>query len=207
MKSKNKSENNSPNFHKKRNTQDLIFNFLLSHVKEFPELITGYSDIESRQPRNQINNLLKKSELDSLFIRKNGAYLNIEHQLVLNTSKILKNVRYILLLMEEGKEVEQIIVYTGYQDVKKYFATNDIFVKTGLVETRKIDASIRLNNIYFKINNNQELNAYDISDACILPLYNDGKSNEEIIDNLVYITKHCRTTDFLFKILGVCVLV
>lgn len=53
MKSKIKSENNSTNFHKKRNTQDLIFNFLLSHVKEFPELITGYNDIESRQPRNQ----------------------------------------------------------------------------------------------------------------------------------------------------------
>ena len=95
--------------------------------------------------------------------------------------------------------------HTGYSDITKYIASNDIFVKTGWIETRKIDASIRLNNIYFKINNNQELNAYDICDACILPVYNHVKSNEELIDILVYITKNCKTTAFLFEILVTCV--
>ena len=107
--------------------------------------------------------------------------------------------------MEEGYEIEQIIVYTGYSDITKYFASNDIFVKTGWIETRKIDASIRLNNIFFKIDNNQELNAYDICDACLLPVYNHGKSNDELIDILVYITKNCKTEEFLFEILITCV--
>ena len=167
MKDNFDNDDSEVKFYGQRNTQDLIFNFLLTRVREFPAHLTGYGDIKSNQPRNLINNLLKKSELDSLFMRKNGDFLNIEHQKVINRSKILKNARYILQLMEDNYIIEQIIVYTGDSDIKKYLASTDIFVKTGWVETRKIDASIRLNNIYFKINNNQELNAYDICDACI----------------------------------------
>ncbi|MBR0371204.1 MAG: hypothetical protein IJH63_10875 [Methanobrevibacter sp.] len=199
MKNKSNKDDSEVSFYGLRNTQDLIFNFLFSKVKEFPAHLTGYKDIESNQPRNLINNLLKKSELDSLFMRKNGVFLNIEHQTVINQRKILKNASYILQLMEDNYEIEQIIVYTGHSDITKYIASNDIFVKTGWIETRKIDASIRLNNIYYKINNNQELNAYDICDACILPVYNHGKSNEELIDSLVYITKIVKRQLFYLK--------
>ena len=38
-----------------------------------------------------------------------------------------------------------------------------------------------------------------------MPVYNHGKTNKELIDILLHITKNCKTTDFLFEILIVCV--
>ena len=38
-----------------------------------------------------------------------------------------------------------------------------------------------------------------------MPVYNHGKSNDKLIDILVYITKNCKTANFLFEILITCV--
>ena len=205
MKNNNTNSDEAITLYERRNTQDLLFHFLSNNVEEFPRYITGYDDIGKREPNELIDDLLKKSELDSLYSRKNGIMINIEHQLQYNNFKILKNTRYILELIEKGFTVEQWVVYTGKEDISGYYSNQDIFVKTHILQSRRIDSTKILNNIYFKISNNTPLNVYDVLDVCSFPTINHGKSDDEAVDIILDITRECKTKPSLLNILTTCV--
>ena len=67
---KNEEKIKNYNLYNKRNTQDYIFRFLRSHLKEFPEYISGYTDIKQQKPTDQINEKFEKSEMDSYLSEK-----------------------------------------------------------------------------------------------------------------------------------------
>ena len=205
MKNNNTNSDEAINVYDRRNTQDWVFHFLSNNVEEFPRYITGYDDIGKREPNDLIDDLLKRSELDSLYSRKNGIMINLEHQSQYNNFKILRNTRYILELIEKGFTIEQWVVYTGKKDITGYYSNQDIFVKTHIIQSRRIESTKILNNIYFKIGNNTPLNAYDVLDVCSFPVINHGKSNEEVVDIILDITRKCKTKPSLLNILTTCV--
>ncbi|SDA42875.1 hypothetical protein [Methanobrevibacter millerae] len=207
MKNNNTNSDEAINVYDRRNTQDWVFHFLSNNVEEFPRYITGYDDIGKREPNDLIDDLLKRSELDSLYSRENGIMINLEHQSQYNNFKILRNTRYLLELIEKGYNVEQWVVYTGKNDITGYYSNQDIFVKTHIIQSRRIESTKILNNIYFKIGNNTHLNAYDVLDVCSFPVINHGKSNEEVVDIILDITRKCKTKPSLLNILTTCVAV
>lgn len=132
--------------------------------------------------------------------------MNIEHQSQINRKSTAKNTKYILQIIEENKEVEQYIVYTGKREVKTFYADKNLYIKSTIIKTRKIDYTVRLNNILYKIENKKYINGYDIIDIIGMPTFNHDLRDEKLIEILVNIAKNIKTSEFLLNILIICII-
>ena len=101
--------------HTIRQADDLIFIDSISSIAEFPSFITGYDDIEHHLPDNIATKALKRKTLDSRMRRKNGDYVNIEHQTIFNNQATDKSAMYFInnASQYDTPYVDQFIFYTG----------------------------------------------------------------------------------------------
>ena len=143
----------------KHNTEDSIFNQCVMGIPEFPQYITSYEDIKNKAHTKMLSEAYKNLNMDLVFERKNGALINIEHHSSLTKEKLARNQEYITTLYSATlKYVEQFIMYTGNLPVNKalYLNYKDTYSPNFFI-TKHIDGKIRLNNLKYKIENNEEI--------------------------------------------------
>lgn len=170
----------------KYNTEDSIFNQCVIGIPEFPQYITSYKDIKNRAHTKIISEAYKNLNLDSVFERKNGKLINIEHHSSLTKEKLARNYEYITTLYSATlKDVEQFIMYTGDLPVNKalYLNYKDVYSPNFFI-TKQIDGEIRINNLKYKIENNKEITSFDIIDLIWMPTFQINMNKEDLIVEL-----------------------
>ena len=170
----------------KHNTEDSIFNQCVMGIPEFPQYITSYEDIKNKAHTKMLSEAYKNLNMDLVFERKNGALINIEHHSSLTKEKLARNQEYITTLYSATlKYVEQFIMYTGNLPVNKalYLNYKDTYSPNFFI-TKHIDGKIRLNNLKYKIENNEEITSYDVIDLIWIPTFRIDINKEDLIVEL-----------------------
>ena len=167
----------------KHNTEDSIFNQCVRGIPEFPQYITSYEDIKNKAHTKILSEAYKNLNMDLVFERKNGALINIEHHSSLTKEKLARDQEYITTLYSATlKYVEQFIMYTGNLPVNKalYLNYKDTYSPNFFI-TKHIDGKIRLNNLKYKIENNEEITSYDVIDLIWIPTFRIDINKEDLI--------------------------
>ena len=167
----------------KHNTEDSIFNQCVMGIPEFPQYITSYEDIKNKAHTKMLSEAYKNLNMDLVFERKNGALINIEHHSSLTKEKLARDQEYITTLYSATlKYVEQFIMYTGNLPVNKalYLNYKDTYSPNFFI-TKHIDGKIRLNNLKYKIENNEEITSYDVIDLIWIPTFRIDINKEDLI--------------------------
>ena len=170
----------------KHNTEDSIFNQCVMGIPEFPQYITSYEDIKNKAHTKILSEAYKNLNMDLVFERKNGALINIEHHSSLTKEKLARDQEYITTLYSATlKYVEQFIMYTGNLPVNKalYLNYKDTYSPNFFI-TKHIDGKIRLNNLKYKIENNEEITSYDVIDLIWIPTFRIDINKEDLIVEL-----------------------
>lgn len=90
--------------------------------------------------------------MDSVYERKDGSLVNIEHHSTLNEEKLARDLDYITTLHRATlKDVEPFIMYTGKLPVKKtvYLNYKDAFTPNFFI-TKFQNGETNLNNLKYK---------------------------------------------------------
>ena len=184
---------------RKHDTEDKIFNHCNVEIEEFTEFITKFKDIEGPYHKRFLSQDFHDLKLDHVRFRKNGDLTSIEHHVILNTIWMSRDFEYVTLLHRAtGRYIHPFIFNTG--DIPKTtveFATPTSFYNPTFVNTQEIEGSVRLNNINYKIDNNQPLNAYDALDIIWMPKYRWDRDIEDIVVELVGIYNNIIIDEYL----------
>ena len=171
----------------KHDTEDKIFNNCNVEIEEFTEFITKFKDIEGPFHRRFLSDEYKDLELDHVRIRKNGELVHIEHHQILTKEWMRRDFQYLVLLHRAtGMLVHPFLFNTG--KIPKFtieFASLTSFYNPTFVNTQEIEGSVRLNNINYKIDNNQQINAFDVLDLIWMPKYRWDRDIESVVVELV----------------------
>ena len=186
--------------HKSRNYKNNIFQFLITVVKEFPTLITGYDDFVSNLNTTQMNPDSEDKKLDGLFERRNGKCVNIEHESEIRQRTLIKDGSYVLNNLASADDLEQFVVYTGDDEFPLYLSSPNLYYHMNVIRTRDIWGPTHLNAIKYKVSHNEELNGFDILDLCLMPFYGNVQSETEVVEEVVSIAPEIKANDFLLKV-------
>jgi len=172
---------------KKHDTEDKIFNLCVVEIDKFMEFITKFNDIEGPFHHRFLSDDYKDLNLDHVSVRKNGDLVHAEHHVIVNKKWMSRDFQYMTTLHRaSGRFIHPFIFNTG--EIPKStieFASINSFYNPTFVNTQEIEGAVRLNNINYKIDNNQQINVYDIIDMIWMPKYRWDREIESIVVELV----------------------
>jgi hypothetical protein len=198
-------DNSLPNMH---DTEDKIFNHCEVEIVEFTEFITKFDDIDGSFHKRFLSDDYKDLNLDNVTLRKNGELIHKEHHSVLTDDGMRRDFQYsVTLHRASGRLVHPFIFNTG--EIPKStmeFACPNSFYNPVFVNTKEIEGSVRLNNIKYKILNNEEINAFDVLDLIWMPKYRWDCEIESIVVELVGIYNQIIVDEHLLNVLRECLI-
>ena len=153
--------------------EDEIFIICMSEFREFPEHITKLDDIIGKYNSRYVSESYKNLNLDSVLERKDKSLINIEHHTSITPDLMRRNHEYCISVHAASKRyVKPFIFYTGNLPIKEVeYVNNTMFYNPTWIMTQKIDGSIRLNNLKYKIEKQEPSTVNDIIDLIWLPKY------------------------------------
>ena len=171
----------------KNNTEDIIFNLCQVESDEFVEFVTKIKDIEGPFHSRFLSDNYKDLQLDNVSLRANGDLVHIEHHSVMNDYLFGRDFQYLTSLsLASGRLIHPFIFNIG--EIPKNtikFVSPTSFYNPVWVNTQEIEESVTLNNIKYKIHNNDEINVFDVLDLIWVPKYRSDREIEDIIVELV----------------------
>lgn len=177
-----KNDGNNIQLPKKQNTEDTIFNHCVTGIPEFPQYITSYNNIKGRAHTKILSKSYQNLNLDSVFQLENGNLVNIEHHSSLTKGKLARDYEYLITLYSATLEsTEQFIMYTGELPMPTTVNLNyrDVYNPHFFI-TQNIDGQVRLNNLKYKIENNEEITPFDVIDLIWMPTFNLEINKEDL---------------------------
>ena len=81
------------------------------------------------------------------------------------------------------------------------FASPNSFYNPSFINTQEIEGSVRLNNIKYKIDNNQQINVFDVCDLIWMPKYRWDRELESVVVELVDIYNNIIVDQHLLEVL------
>ena len=188
--------------------ENAIFDICMNEIEEFPRYLTNLDNIEGKFPKKYLNAAYKNLELDSVRIRKDGSLINIEHHSYISQSLLNRDFEYLTTLHHASNRlILPFIFNTGrIPNFTLVHASPTSFYNPIWINTQEIEASVKLNNIKFKISNQQELNVYDVCDLIWMAKFRTDKSIEDIIVELVGIFNNLIVEERLLGILRKCII-
>lgn len=125
--------------------------------------------------------------MDNVSIRANGDLVNVEHHSSMSDYLFSRDFQYLTSLsLASGRFIHPFIFNTGKIPKKTIkFASPTSFYNPVWVNTQEIEESVTLNNIKYKIHNNDEINVFDVLDMVWVPKYRSDREIEDIIVELV----------------------
>ena len=167
--------------------EDKIFSLCMLEIEKFTQYITKMDDIEELYHEKLLSNTFKGLNLDSVRQRKNGDLVNTEHHSSINLPLLRRDYGYAISLhIHSGRNVWPFIFNTG--DIPKItvdYMNPTMFFNPIWVNTVEIEASQKLNNVKYKLCNNEAINVYDVLDLIWMPKFRNDRSVEEVILELV----------------------
>jgi hypothetical protein len=172
---------------KKKNMEDKLFNLCVVRIEEFMEFVTKFRDIEGPFHEKLLSNDYSDLELDNVSIMANGDLVNVEHHSSMSDYLFRRDFQYLTsLALATGRCIHPFIFNTGKIPKKTVkFASPTSFYNPVWVNTQEIEESVTLNNIKYKIHNNDEINVFDVLDMVWVPKYRSDSEIEDIIVELV----------------------
>ena len=167
----------------KWDAEDKIFNLCMVEIDEFPQYLTRLEDIEGIFHQRFLSKSYRDLNLDSVRERSNQSLINIEHHSSINRYLLSRDFEYQTSLHAGSKrEVQSYIFNTGPIPSLKIEYVNPIsFFSPIWINTKEMTASICLNNIKYKLLNNEVINVYDVLDLIWMPKFRLDISIEEMI--------------------------
>ena len=202
------TNNEITEFTKVRNPEDEIFIKCMTQIKEFPQYITKYDDIEGPCDSRYISNSSYRNlNLDSVRLRKNGSAINIEHHSSINQYLMQRNYEYAINIFNAtGRQVHPFIFYTGDLPVKKIIYMNEYnFFSPQWFILKEKDGMKRLNNIRYKHQYKSELNASEILDYAWLPKFDTNMTIQECIMELAKLSIDLPVNEYNLNFCKECV--
>ena len=188
---------------KKHDTEDKIFNHSSVEIGEFAEFITNFKDIEGPFHRRFLSDDYRDLNLDHVFLRKNGDLAHIEHHSKMSSEWMRRDFQYLTTLHRaSGKFIHPFIFNTG--EIPKStieFASPNSFYNPSFINTQELEGSVRLNNINYKIDNNQQINVFDVCDLIWMPKYRWDRELESVVVELVDIYNNIIVDQHLLEVL------
>ena len=190
----------------RHDAEDEIFIICMSQLEEFPEHITKLDDIIGRYDSRYVSESYKNLNLDSVRQRKDKSLINIEHHSNINPDLMRRDYEYCISIhAATKKEVQPFIFYSGKLPVNEVEYANDtMFYNPVWNKTRKTNGNIILNSLKYKIEKQEECNAFDIIDLIWLPSYNIDLSIENTICECIKIYKYMITDEWLSYVAKKC---
>ena len=188
---------------KRHDAEDKIFNLCNVEIGEFPEFVTNFTDIEVPFHHRFLSDDYKDLKLDYVSIRANGHLVHMEHHSILTKPMMGRDFQYLTTLHRaSGRFIHPFIFNTGELPMSTIeFASPTSFYNPIFVNTKEIEGSVRLNNINYKINNNQPINSYDILDLIWMPTYRWDREIESTILELIDIYNNLIVEEDLLEVL------
>ncbi|WP_298502442.1 hypothetical protein [uncultured Methanobrevibacter sp.] len=184
-------------------TEDSIFNICMVEIEEFPEYLTKLRDIEGYFPEKFLSPAYKNLNLDSVRIRKNGDLIGIEHHVVITPPLLSRNFGYITTVhAATGRQIQPYIFNTG--NIPKFsvdYVNPTLPYKPIWINTKEIEKSIKINNIKYKINNQEVVNVFDVLDLIWMAKFRSDESIEDTILEVIDIYNNLIIDERLLHIL------
>ena len=203
-----KDEKNKANWPTKYDTEDTIYNECVISIKEFPEYITNYKDIEHWGHTKVVSKAFQNLRMDSVYERSDGSLINIEHHSSLNEIKLARNLDYITTLHRATlKDVEPFIMYTGKLPVKKtlYLNYKDAFTPNFFI-TKFQNGETSLNNLKYKLENDKKISPFDVLDLIWLPSFDIEINKENLVVELSKIYDELEISNSLSEVAQSCLI-
>ena len=137
----------------KWDAEDKIFNLCMVEIDEFPQYLTRLEDIEGIFHQRFLSKSYRDLNLDSVRERSNQSLINQSY--IFNTGPI--------------------------PSLKIEYVNPISFFSPIWINTKEMTASICLNNIRYKMSNNEVINVYDVLDLIWMPKFRLDISIEEMI--------------------------
>lgn len=189
-------------------TEDRIFNICMTQIQEFPQYITDFDDIVGYFPEKYISDTYRNLNMDSVRLRKNGELITIEHHSSIDHAKLRRNFEYLTTLHAASKKrVLPFIFNTGIiPELTVDYVNFTTFYNPIWFNTQEVEASVKLNNIKYKILKQELINAYDILDLIWMPKFRSDIPIEDIILELVDMYNHLIVSKHLLDIFRKCLI-
>lgn len=142
-------------------TEDRIFNICMTQIQEFSQYITDFDDIVGYFPEKYISDTYLNLNMDSVRLRKNGELITIEHHSSIDHAKLRRNFEYLTTLHAASKKrVLPFIFNTGIiPELTVDYVNFKTFYNPIWFNTQEVEASVKLNNIKYKILKQELINA------------------------------------------------
>lgn len=170
-------------FHIKPNIEHKIFGICMSETLFFPHYITKFDDFVNPYSNGKLSTDYGNQTLDSIFWRRDGSLVRIEHHSLMNKNLLMRNHQsFASLALKSQKNVYPFIFYTGELPVLKTDNLNESMSFTPYwFITKEIDGYDILKNLDYKIFENLELDMFDFYDWAWLPRSNIEMDYDELI--------------------------
>ena len=192
----------------KHNTEDSIYNECIMGIEEFPQYITHYNDIMHREHTRVSSEALKNLQMDSLFMRRDGSYVNIEHHSTLDEEKLARDLEYITTIHHATlKKVEQFIMYTGRLPVKTTVNLNykDTYSPNFFISKFQNGES-SLNNLKYKLEHDNKITPFDVIDLIWLPSFDINTNKDYLVVELSKIYDQIDISNSLSRVVRRCLI-
>ncbi|MBR0271898.1 MAG: hypothetical protein IJQ68_07935 [Methanobrevibacter sp.] len=192
----------------KYDTEDKIFSICDNEIEEFTEFLTNIKDIAELLPKRYLSQDFRDLNIDHAYLLKNGDVVHIEHHTNITEDLMRRNFQYQTVLHAATKKlVYPFIFNTGHiPEFKVDYASPTSVYNPTWINSKEKEQSVKLNNIKYKIQNNQVINAYDALDIIWMPTYRSNQNKENIIIELIEIYNNLIIDEDLLKILRKCLI-
>ena len=189
-------------------SEDRIFNICMVEIPEFPRYITDFDDIVGYFPEKLISNAYRNLNIDSVRLRKNGDLITIEHHSSIDYGKLRRNFEYLTALHAASKRRVLPFIFNTDEIPKLTvdYVNFTTFYSPIWFNTREVEASVKLNNIKYKILKQQLINTYDILDLIWMPKFRCDIPIDDIILELVDIYNQIIVNEQLLDIFRKCLI-
>lgn len=186
--------------------EDTIFNICMDEIDEYPRYLTNLDDIGARFPKKHLSDAYKNLEVDFVRKRADGSLINIEHHVYITRTLLARDFGYLTLLHNASNRfVYPYIFNTGrIPNFTVEYANPTSFYNPIWINTQEIELSVKLNNIKYKILNQEELNVFDVCDLIWMPKFRSDESIEDIIMGLIEIYNNIIVDKRLLDIFRKC---
>lgn len=197
---KNIVDNSLPKMY---DTEDKIFNFCDVEIEEFTQFITNIKDIEGPFHRRYLSDDFKDLILDHVWLMKNGDLVHVEHHTRVSGKSKRRNFQYVATLHNASNRlIHPFLFNTGpIPKTELEFASPTSFYNPTYVNTQEIEESVRFNNIRYKIDNDEEINVFDVLDLIWIPKYRSNRKTEDIVIDLVDVYSKIIVDEHLLEVL------
>lgn len=188
--------------------ENTIFEICMNEIEEFSQYLTNLDDIEGELSRKILSDSYKNMELDCVRIRKNGMLVNIEHHSYISQPLLNRDFEYLTTLHNATNRIILPFIFnTGrIPNFTLVHASPTSFYNPIWINTQEIEASVKLNNVKFKISNQEKMNVFDVCDLIWMPKFRSDKSIEDIIIDLVDVYNDLIVDEKLLMIFRKCLL-